>query len=195
MAVKNTNIIGSAKSWIYKLMGKTPPVIENETSGENAPQETQGVQEDSVANDMRMLKEFAKKSVEKAKTVVAPYAKKGMVSVSDTSKVVSTSADHKFIKTLIRTFLILFFTVVLIFIAIYLYRMLQKENVAVQPGSSVSVTPVPFSPFKPSVYALDPEVLQLEEEINILERELARVNIKEEGVNPPKLDFSINFKN
>jgi hypothetical protein len=193
MAAKKINIIGGAKKWIFALMGKTLPVEDNKDTEDVQSQETGSVQEDSVANDMKKFKEFVKMGTEKAKTVISPYAKKSMTSATDASKVVSTSADHKFIKGLIRTFLILFFTMVLVFIAIYLFRTLQTESDPVAPVGE-SVTPVPFSPFKPSVYAQDPEILQLEEEINILERELARVNIKEDGINPPRLDYNINFE-
>ena len=191
MAGEKLNIIGSGKKWIYTLMGKTLPAEENKVAADET-QEPQEVREDSVANDMKSFKEFAKKSVEKTKTVLSPFAKKSVTSATDASKVVSTSVDNKFIKILIRTFLILFFIIVLVFIAFYLFRTIQEENGVVRTDG-VSVTPVPFAPYKPSVYAQDPEVLRLEEEINILERELARVSVKEDGINPPKLDYDISF--
>jgi hypothetical protein len=192
MASEKLNIISGGKKWLYSLFGKTPTEEANQASGTEAPQESREPQEDSVASDIKMFKDFAEKSFEKTKTILTPFAKKGVSSATGASKAVSSSVDNKFIKTLIRSFLIIFFAIVLIFIAVYLFRMLKQENGSVPTGST-STTPVPFAPSKPSVYAQDAEVLKLEEDINILERELTTVNIKEDGINPPKLDFDIKF--
>lgn len=190
MAEKKLNLIKKSKKWFYSLMGKTPSV-DNQTAVKSQ-EETQEPQEDSVVNDIKMFKEFAKKSFDKTRTLLTPFAKKGAASATDASKVVTTSVDNKFIRLLIRSFLIIFFTIVLIFIAIYLFKMIQNEDGTTHTGG-VSATPVPFAPYKPSVYAQDPEVLRLEDEVNILERELTRVTIKEDGINPPKLDYEISF--
>ena len=70
--------------------------------------------------------------------------------------------------------------------------MLKNGGVISQNPQTI-VTPVPFVPFKPSVYADDPEVLKIEEDLTLLERELNQVKIKEDGIDPPKLDFDISF--
>ncbi|OGM10407.1 hypothetical protein A2Z67_02900 [Candidatus Woesebacteria bacterium RBG_13_36_22] len=192
MADKKLNIIEGGKKWFRSLVGKTTFEDINILPEADTSQELQEQQEDSVANDIRMFKDFAKRNIEKTKTILTPFAKKGASSATDVTKVVSSSVDNKFIKALVRSFLIIFFVIVLIFIATYLFKTLKKENGIVH-NNGVSVTPVPFEPYKPSIYAQDAEVLKLEEDVNILERELAEVKIKEDGINPPKLDYDISF--
>lgn len=192
MAEKKLDILKEGKKWVFSLIGK--PLADN--SGVkvkvNSSQETQEPTEDSVANDIKMFKDFAKKSFDMTKKATIPFAKKGASSVTDTARVVSTSVDNKFIKNLVRLFVISFFVIILIFITIYLFKMLGQENNPVQIVG-VSPTPVTFSPYKPSVYAEDLEILVLEEKINILEKEIMGVDIKEGGINPPKLDYNIKF--
>ncbi len=184
-----TNIFVSVKKWLFNLTGKPLP------EGQDAiaqPVEPEALQEDSVATDIKMFKGLVGKGKEKINTLITPFAKKGITSATSASTAVRSSVDNKFLKNLVRAFLILFFTLILVFIAIYFFRMLKSENGITQtPG--VSVTPPPFEPFKPSVYAEDPAVLKIEEDVNILERELIQTNIREDGIDPPLLDFDISF--
>ena len=153
MADKKLNIIEGGKKWFRSLVGKTTFEDINILPEADTSQELQEQQEDSVANDIRMFKDFAKRNIEKTKTILTPFAKKGASSATDVTKVVSSSVDNKFIKALVRSFLIIFFVIVLIFIATYLFKTLKKENGIVH-NNGVSVTPVPFEPYKPSIYAL-----------------------------------------
>lgn len=179
----------SVRNWLLNLLGKPAPVDQEDTP--QAP-ESQDPQEDSVAQDVQTVKTIFGKVTDKISLFLAPFTKKGIASAASSATAVRTSVDNKFLKNLVRTFLILFFTLILVFIGIYLFRMLKEENVITQnPG--LTVTPPPFEPFKPSVYAQDPEVLKIEEDVNILERELNQTKIREDGINPPSLDFDISF--
>jgi len=195
MAAK-INIFGAGKKWLYSLMGKKVPVEEKVApvagnSSDNQP--LQDVQEDSIASDIKMFKDFTKKSIDATKTMLSPFAKKGATTATGAAKTVSSSVDNKFIKMVVRSFIIIFFAVILLFIASYLFKRLKEEQEITHNGSVSVVTPVPFEPYVPSVYAQDPEILQLEEDLDILGKELNSVNIKEDGINPPKLDYDINF--
>jgi len=101
--------------------------------------------------------------------------------------------DKSFLKKLVRAFLILVFLIILTFIAFRLFRTLQEDDGVVVRPPGISPSPIPYQPYKPSIYAGDPEVLQLEEDINILEAELTNTNIREEQLFPPSLDFNVKF--
>lgn len=50
-----------------------------------------------------------------------------------------------------------------------------------------------IAPTIPSIYALDSVVLQLEEDINTLDGQLSSTVLKENTLDPPKLDYDIRF--
>jgi hypothetical protein len=68
----------------------------------------------------------------------------------------------------------------------------QNGEVAI-PGLPTPTT-APYQPYNPSVYAEDELVLQLEEDIKVLDRELSIVQLKETILTPPVLDFNVNFE-
>jgi hypothetical protein len=126
---------------------------------------------------------------------LSPFAKKGTTTATGATKAVAASVDNKFIKIVVRSTIIIFFAIVLIFIAVYLFGRLKEESGGISNGGvATTPSPVPFDPYKPSVYAEDPEILKLEEDIRILEMELSGTEIKEDGINPPRLDWNVNFK-
>lgn len=66
------------------------------------------------------------------------------------------------------------------------------------PGSNIgngnfTPTPIEIEPSQPSIYALDEVILQLEEDINTLDRELSTTVLRETSLNPPKLDLNVRF--
>ena len=195
MTDKKLDIIGGGKKWLYTLLGKSPPAEADSTAGVETVQEIRGPvgsQEDSIAGDIKIFKDLIKKGVDGTKTILSPFAKKGVESTVATTKAVTGSVDSKFIKIAVRSFIVIIFAIILIYIASFLFKRLREEKTVSQNGGA-PVTQVPYEPFKPSVYANDPEVLILEEEIGILERELYGVNIKEDGIKPPQLDWNISF--
>lgn len=56
-----------------------------------------------------------------------------------------------------------------------------------------SPTPVEYIPSIPSVYATDPEIVKLDEDISVLDLEIAGTQLRETTLNPPSLDFNISF--
>jgi hypothetical protein len=55
-------------------------------------------------------------------------------------------------------------------------------------------TPMTHEVYKPSVYAEDSEVLEVEGKVNDLEGELDRTDLKESSLNPPSLNFDVVFE-
>lgn len=66
----------------------------------------------------------------------------------------------------------------------------MEDGVFVAPSPTVG----PFRPYNPSVYAEDERVLLMEEDLQVLDRELSTTILKETTLNPPVLDFDINFR-
>lgn len=178
----------SIRKWFFKLIRK--PVSEATVTPQT--KETLTPQEDSVAQDLQKVKTIFEKINDNMRSFITPFAKKSATSATHTAQAVRASVDNNFLGNLVRTFLILFFSLVLVFIAIYLFRKIKSDEISTEVPS-ITTTPPPFEPFKPSVYAQDPEVLKIEEDVNILERELNQTKIREEGINPPSLDFDISF--
>jgi hypothetical protein len=69
----------------------------------------------------------------------------------------------------------------------------DKKITQAPPLPPVPTIP-PFQRFKPSIYADDPVILKLQEDISVLDRELSNTQIKETILEPPSLDFNVTFK-
>lgn len=196
MAEQNKSAVGGVKKWLYALMGKSVPQsqsVQSETTQQEA--EPQEPQEDSVSGDIKMFKGLVKEGLGKAKVFMKPYAQKGTESVATTSETVKASVDNKFIKVVVRSFIVVFFVMILAFIASFLFKRLKEEGSTVNPENITVITPTPiaFEPYIPSVYAEDPEILNLEQQITILDGEIRGIIIKESGINPPSLDYDVSF--
>jgi hypothetical protein len=90
--------------------------------------------------------------------------------------------------------LLIFLPIILIIFLLGLYYRAQKAD----PPSNTQqteITPTPtFQNFVPSKWAGDEEVLTLETELNLLEKKLQEVDLKQLQLLPPVLDMNINFK-
>lgn len=89
--------------------------------------------------------------------------------------------------------IVLVFFVVIV-VAFQVLRIVRQREAGVGDGVVVTPTGQPFQPYKPSVYAEDELVLEMEEDLLILDREMSTTSLKEEILNPPVLDFDINFE-
>ena len=200
--------IGGVGGWFSSLLGKPRPYIPPSTGQEEpkpklsekaVKQEatlstmTASSEEDSIVADIEGFKKFVGKTVKKVSIKTTPVAEHGAELGSQAVSGAKQLVDKSFLKKLVRVFLILVFLIILVFIALRLFKILQEDNGEVVRPPGVSPSPIPYEPYKPSVYAGDPEVLQLEEDINILEAELTNTNIREERLFPPSLDFNVRF--
>src|SRR3990172_1227013 len=189
--------------WINDLRGKPKGSAQNVKQPANpVPNKTEPAslteikppveaEEDSVAADIKNLKAFTKKIVGKTSTIIKPYEQKGgSVSSSALSKA-GGLVDKSFLRKIVRVFLILLFLLILVFVAIRLFKS-TSENGGV-PGFGNQPTPTSYQPYIPSLYVEDPEIRQLEEDVNVLAGEISGTNIRELDLNPPVLDFNISF--
>lgn len=200
---------GGISGWFSALVGKpkagsTPvigakeekPVLSNLDIAEKPPvplEITDFTKEDSVKEDFKKFKTLIGKYKSKLDEKVDPITASGVQKAVGVINASGGITDKPFYKKLIKVFFVLFFLLILIFVGATLFNIFNSKKVAeVVEGPTPS--PIPFKPTKPSVYATDEDVLKLQEDIDLLEKELARVSLRENDLLPPKLDFNINFK-
>lgn len=191
-AQKQTPSVNPVKKWFYMLVGK--PLTSNNVSKPQQNVDSISPQEDSVKQDIQSLKKLVKGAFGGVKGKATPVAKIGKEKSIQAAETVGKSVDRGFLKKLIKIFFVIVFLLILVFIALKLYNLLPTQS----PVQTVTIAPTPtstlYEPDRPSVYALDPQILKLENDIEVLRRELAGVDIRESTLKPPILDFNINFK-
>lgn len=183
-----------------------------EKSSQDADYYFQGANssEDSVVQDLKTAEKFAKQVVEKVKKAPIPLPqlkekmKQGVQQDPSAQEVTKVKQQPKLSNELlgkvIRLTVILVLIIILVFVLFSLYRML-RQNGGIDFGNgevpveqtTPSPTPVTYKPYIPSVYAKDPEILQIEEDVSVLDAELFRTNIGDPLIKPPSLDFNIRF--
>ncbi len=191
--------LGGLGGWFGALIGrpKAPQVpVSTEptlTPTENTPvSQGPSAEEDSIKTDIEGVKLFVKRGVKQVSTKVAPLAKEGVELSGEAITGASGLVEKSFLKKLIRVFLIVLFLIILVFVSLKLFSILRQKTEPEKPPV-VPASPIPYLPYKPSVYAGDPEVLQLEEDASVLETELASTSVREDRLKPPSLDFDVRF--
>jgi len=185
------DIKNALSNWLNSLMGKPAnqkSKIANNTKTTPKPEadssQEQGVERDRVHQDLINVKNFIRKSTTSTKGKIS----KTITDVSPSQKDLFKNILNKIIKILI-IFAILLIT---IYLGKALYEKFKPQEDYNIP-SDVSPTPQTYQPYKPSMWADDPEVLLLEEDISVLKQEIGGANIREGRLNPPNLDFDISF--
>ena len=186
------------KNWMDKLMGRS--ALDVKKVGEQMQQETPGggsadaASENPIEQDLQKLSSSVKSVSGKLKEKVKPAVSRQTQKA--TSKLKSTKKIGK--KSDMKKFFVIFAVVLVLFIvtitASKVVPVLQNQNRS-QPKDEGEPTPTPatFDTYQPSVYADDPEVLKLEEDISIFEREVSTVNLRHSELFPPTIDFKISF--
>lgn len=101
-----------------------------------------------------------------------------------------------------RRVLIIFmtlFTLLLLLIVILglVYRLINQPVVVREnpiPSPVGKITPPPVEIRNPSKYAEDQTVLELEQKINELDKTITDTNVRESTLNPPTLNFEVEFE-
>ena len=113
----------------------------------------------------------------------------------------SSKISNALLGKIIRIFIILVLLFMLVFVLFSIFKMISGggnsgNNVGQDPittSPTVTPTPVDYEPYVPSVYSKDPEVLQIEEDVSVLDAELFRSDIGDPMIKPPNLDYNIRF--
>lgn len=153
--------------------------------------------EDPLHQDLEKASSVFKKITSKLKKTTDPLVARGNAlsaqAVSSSNTFVKTDKFKKVLPIMIFGGVL----VVLILIGVtvilpLLSRMGTKEETPIVV-TSPTAPPIEFTPSEPSVYANDPAILQLEEKISVLDREIVGAQLRESTLNPPTLDFNITF--
>jgi len=157
--------------------------------------------DDQIMSDLTKVKSVGKKVVGKVKETITPVVNqnKDIISKKQTLFIqsVTTPARNMFDNPLIKKIVRISVIVILLLVFLYIISLLVKTA---RQNGEVAVTGIPsptvaqYLPYNPSVYAEDELVLQLEEDIKVLDRELSTVQLKETILTPPTLDFDVNFE-
>lgn len=198
-------IIGGLSWWINSLTGK-PQARKVQPPTAQAPS-AQGAQvpppsasnipaaEDSVSQDIESLRKLVGKFSQGVSKSVTPAVSKGMETSSQKASSFANKVDKKFLRRILQIFFVIVFLMVAAFIGIKLFKGLPPKegpNTAA-PSTVTTPTPLTYVPFKPSIYAQDEVTLKLEQDIDVLTREISGTNIKETQLNPPALDYNVSF--
>ena len=165
--------------------------------------------DDQISSDLAKAKEVGKKVVGRVKETITPVVNqnKDIISKKQTLFIQSVVAPARnmfdnplisekqtlFIKKIVRISIIVILLLVFLYIISLLVKTARQNGEVAVPGFP-SPTVAQYLPYNPSVYAEDEMVLQLEEDIKVLDRELSTVQLKETILTPPTLDFNVNFE-
>lgn len=189
-----TKVTGALRTWYDLFMGR--PRYRKQAGPEAAEMKRQrktiSPEEDSVTKDFRNVFGFFGKVFGKATQKIQPSAQKAGKGSPQTA--VQIASQGFFVKV-VRLFIILVFLMIIVFIGVRIFTILQDDGENGVTTVYTSPTPVSYKPSKPSVYAEDEFILDLEERLRVLEREIAGISIRETTLTPPILDFDINFDN
>ena len=200
-------LAGGLVWWISGLTGKvktttsTPAnsqgnqqVSTENTKGEQVPtQEVVVEEEDSVAQDVKKIKSFFSRSTENIKDKISPATSK---MATQTSQAVGQTAKRVGLLSLLKVATLILVIVLLVVLGLKLFSFVRNGDGNGGSGSGESTptqTPVSYQPYVQSIYAKDPGILKLEEDINVLSRELSTAVIRETRLSPPLLDFNVGF--
>jgi len=163
------------------------------------PQQGMPASEDPLTGDLAKAGNLIKGLTSKLQKTAEPMTTQVQATASqmqtNANAFVKTDKFKKIIPILIFGVVILIIVLAVIILA---PKVLQNiKNGSKEPTQIVSeptITPAEYTPEVPSVYATDEDVLKLEEQILTLDREVVGTQVKETTLNPPGLDFNINFQ-
>lgn len=189
-----SKVTGLLRTWFDLFMGR--PRYRKQAMQGTAELKSEKKQvkpeDDSILKDVKNVKNFFGKVFGMAAIKMQPSTQK---ITKGSSQVTSKISSHGLFIKVVRIFIILFFLMILVYIGVKIYSLTQNDGGNGSSTVYTSPTPVPYKPSKPSVYAEDEFILNMEETIKVLEREIAGMSIRETTLTPPILDFDIDFDN
>jgi hypothetical protein len=153
---------------------------------------------DQVAEDIKKFKSAKAKFTEKLKSNIAPNISNKVPVVHTTkaslSSVTSKIFDPELIKRVVKIVVLVFLLLGLFYIVTRIFTIFVEDGTDETDGVAPTPSIGEFRPYKPSVYAEDELILKLDEDVKVIDRELSTTQLKEAILNPPNLDFDINFE-
>jgi hypothetical protein len=163
---------------------------------ESVPREV-SPQNDSVNSDLEKAKALLHEVTGKIEEAAKPLVDKGVHTAqgaiqSSNSVIAAKGGAQSLVKKVVPALL---FIGVLIVVIIGGYTVIRNMYKGDSPAIVTGPTPTSaeYVPSQPSLYSEDPEVLKLEQDISLLQREITGTSLRETTLNPPVLDFNISF--
>lgn len=151
------------------------------------------IQDDQIGTDIQKVKEVKDQLWGRVSSSVNPVISKQGKKIEGITASVQGLANEDLLKKLLRVVIIALLFIALLYIGSLIFKTATQNGEngqVVIPAPSVA----PFNPFNPSIYAEDEGVLQFEEDLKILDRELSTSQLKEIILTPPFLNFDIDFE-
>lgn len=148
---------------------------------------------DQLTADMKKVKDLKNNLAGKIRSTLFPAVSENIPTVVNVKFSIKDKLDPDLIKKLGRGLAIVLLLLALYPIGSSIFKSVIKDR---ESGDGGVPTPSvgPFRPYKPSIYADDEQVLQMEEDIKVLDRELSTSQLKDSILTPPVLDFDISFE-
>ncbi len=158
------------------------------------PRKGENVSEDNqITADFKKAKDFKEQLVQKVQEQLQPVVSQATPKITSAAEPVKSMFGGELIKKILRITAIIILLLILLYIISLFVKNLRKNGEVALNGLPTP-TLAPYLPYNPSVYAEDELVLELEEDIKVLDRELSTALLKETILTPPSLDFDINFE-
>lgn len=205
---------GALAKWFSALLGRSVPKTQplpgesprvSEVAADKAepkhPELTQqdNVQPvDSITADMQSVKKVFSKVADKISKSSTPVIAKGKQGSSQLATHAQKALDTGKIKKLTTVFIGIILLLLLVFFVSRLFgnKLVQNngnQNAEEPVPSYISPTPFDYQVFVESIYARDKDILRLEENLEVLDAEVANFQLKESSLTSPALDFNISF--
>ena len=155
---------------------------------------------DSVTEDINKFKESLTKLKQGVGQKVKPVVNKVQTKVEEKTP---PSVKEKFTKRSKYGWIkFLFVPVFILFVALIMYSLARNgtdrggEEVTPTPTVFQSPTPtiIPVGTVRQSVYSDDVEIQELQKQLDIIYNEMFTMPLRDSTLNPPVLDFNIEFK-
>jgi hypothetical protein len=113
--------------------------------------------------------------------------------LAQVSELIKPNKLKKFLPAIIGGVILLIFVLIGIFVVMPLISKIRTPKETPIVVTTPSPEPIELTPSQPSIYASDAEIIQLQEDINVLDREVVGTQLRETTLNAPVLDFNITF--
>ncbi len=154
------------------------------------------VPDDQISADLKKFKSTKEKLTKNIKTTLAPVISE-KIPVVHTAKKSILSLPSKLLDAALLKKLAKFAIIALLFLTLFYIGSRILTTVIKDSEETDGVIPAPtigqFRPYQPSIYAEDELMKALDEDIKVLDSELSTTQLKETILNPPSLNFNINF--
>jgi len=188
------------KKFLNALLGRSNPVEipAGQVTYQGGPTTpaAQPVPDDPLHQDLAKASTLIKTISAKLPKVALPIVPKNETpqdpQISQVSEILKPNKVKKLIPLIIGLVILLVLVLVGFFAYSYIAKLRSpKDNPIVV--TNPSPTPIEQEQTQPSIYANDPDILKLQEDINVLDREVVGAQLRESTLNAPVLDFNISF--